>query len=116
MFVMAWEWDSASWYQENYQDLHILWVFSDLYSGQVEILLIQSTVIENVVPLSLITMCVSLSSSCLGGILLFGFISSFCELSTVSREKESNRNTKKLGKKLLGYEINLLQHHAIQPF
>lgn len=115
MFAMAWEWDSVNWYQENYQHIHILCFFPDLYSGQVEMLLIRSTFIGNVVQLSLITMFVSLNSRGFGGILLSGFISSFCEFSMVSREKGRNRNTK-LGKRLLDYEINLLQHYAIQLF
>lgn len=115
MFAMAWEWDSVNWYQENYQHIHILCFFPDLYSGQVEILLIHSTLIGNVVQLSLMTMLVSLNSRVFGGILLSGFISSFCEFSMVSRERGRNRNTK-LGKRLLDYEINLLQHYAIQLF
>lgn len=31
MLVMAWEWDSANWYQENYQDVLILWIFFQIY-------------------------------------------------------------------------------------
>lgn len=52
-------------------------------------LLIRSTFIGNVVQLSLITMFVSLNSRVFGGILLSGFISSFCEFSMVSKEEET---------------------------
>lgn len=79
-------------------------------------LLIRSIFIAKVVPLSLVTVCVLQSSSCLGGMLLSGLIASFCDLSMVSRERGRSSNTKKLGKKLLDYEINLLQHYAIQLF